>query len=315
MKKNQFKFVTLFLIPAFLFACSSLSLSPKRNDPSAERPPKAEAAPAAPVKIVEAQPLKTADLSQVPPSANVKAAHDEVEKQLSKADEKKDDDMSVTLKPLPGAAHVKSPAEKAADHEVEGVAPEVALGWLKNGNKRFLTHHLRADGQSLKDVKRLASGQKPHTIVFACSDSRAAPEIIFDEKLGELFVIRTAGEALDPVSIGSAEYALQHLGARQILVLGHTNCGAVKAACGVMNGEEAGSGNLNALVQDILPRIEQFKGKTPSPGYVDEVWANTEGVAEDLRKRSPVIDKMVKDKHIQISTAIYNLDTGKVSFK
>ncbi len=251
----------------------------------------------APIKIVEAKPLKGADLTQVSTSANVQAAHQEIAKQLASTPE------------------VKTPPPASTPVEAGGVDPEKALTWLKHGNLRFLKSHVRSDGQSLKDVRRLASGQKPHTIVFACSDSRVPPEILFDQKLGELFVVRTAGEALDAMSIGSAEYALMHLGVREILVLGHTNCGAVKAACSTLDGSDAGSESLNSIVKDIHPRIQQFKGKPASVGYVDEVWANTEGVAEDLRKRSKIIDDLVKEKKIMISTAIYNLESGKVSFK
>ena len=293
MTKFYFSQIAFVVFLLHLFSCSSLNRSTEKT----------AAANQEPIKIVEAKPLKAADLTQVTTSANVKAAHDEVEKQLAK--------MQAPHQSTEAAQAAKAPVPV----EVTGVEPDQAIKWLKNGNKRFLTHHLRSDGQSMKDVKRLSVGQKPHTIVFACSDSRVAPEILFDEKLGELFVIRTAGETLDAMAIASAEYALTHLGVREILVLGHTNCGAVKAACATLEGGDAGSESLNALVKDIHPRIAMFKGKPASVGYVDEVWANTEGVAEDLQRRSKIISSLVKEKKIMISSAIYNLETGKVSFK
>ena len=139
--------------------------------------------------------------------------------------------------------------------------------------------------------------------------------ILFDQKLGEIFVIRTAGEALDSMSIASLEYALSHLGTRHVLVLGHTNCGAVKAACSTLEGGDAGSESLNALVKDIHPRLQDFRGKANSVNFVDEAWANTKGVASDLSKRSGIVAFMLKNKSIQISTGIYDLATGHVDFE
>lgn len=115
--------------------------------------------------------------------------------------------------------------------------------------------------------------------------------MVFDQKLGEIFVVRTAGQSLDPVAIASIEYAVEHLGARNIVVLGHTKCGAVKAAHSTLHGEDAGSVNLNHLVKDIHPRIEVFKDKKPSQDYSDESWANVEGVALDLTKRSVLLEQ------------------------
>lgn len=263
----------------------------------------------APIKIVEAPPLKTADLTQVSTSANVQAAHAEVENQLSKLDSHPAE-PTIVIKP----AHTAH-AQASGHAEVEGVDPEKALGWLKNGNTRFVKQHLRKDGQSQADIKRLSVGQKPHTIVLSCSDSRVPPELLFDQKLGEIFVIRTAGETLDAMGIGSIEYALSHLGARHILVLGHTNCGAVKAACSTMEGGDAGSESLNSLVHDIHPRIKEYQGKKEfSKNYLKETWSNARGAAMDLANRSPIVHKMLSDKKIMISTGIYDLDTGKVAF-
>lgn len=104
----------------------------------------------------------------------------------------------------------------------DGVDPQKALGWLKNGNKRFLKGSLRADGQSKKDIRRLAKSEKPHAIVFASSDSRIPPEIIFDEKLGEIYVIRNLGLTVDSSVLNSLDYAIGELGTRLVLVLDRT---------------------------------------------------------------------------------------------
>lgn len=206
-------------------------------------------------------------------------------------------------------------ANNAAHSEhVTSVEPDQALGWLKNGNTRYLKGFLRKDGQSKSDIKKLSSGQTPHSIVLSCSDSRVPPEIVFDQKLGEIFVVRTAGEALGSNALASIEYAIEHLGSRLIVVMGHTSCGAVKAALSTMNGEDAGSPNLNELVKDIHPRISSFKGKPQSPSVKDESWANTRGVGADLIKKSKIIEEAVKSGKVKIVTSLYDLNSGQVEF-
>lgn len=201
------------------------------------------------------------------------------------------------------------------DVHLNDTPAEKALGWLKNGNIRYTKNLLRNDGQSAKDRKRLSPGQKPHTIIVSCSDSRVPPEVIFDQKLGEIFVIRTAGEALDHQALASIEYAVAHLGTQLIMVMGHTSCGAVSAALDTLNGGDAGSEHLNHLVRDIHPRIRHFSGLPRSEDIEKEVAANTEGVARDLIARSKIISHQVNLGQLQIKTAIYHLDSGKVDFK
>lgn len=195
-----------------------------------------------------------------------------------------------------------------------GVDPSKALTWLMNGNTRFNRSFLRKDGQSKKDVERLSSGQQPHAIVLSCSDSRVPPEIVFDQKLGEIFTVRTAGQALDDNAVGSIEYAIEHLGAKLIVVMGHTACGAVKAAFGTLDGSSAGTPALDALVKDIHPRIAAFKDKKPSENFHQESWANAEGVARDLIRRSSLIGGKWEKGQIWIVPSLYNLGTGKVAF-
>lgn len=221
--------------------------------------------------------------------------------------------------PTATADHAVAPAVTAAtevkkSEEPKGIEPDLALKWLKNGNNRFLKGAVRRDGQSQKDIQRLAEGQKPHAIVLSCSDSRVPPEITFDQKLGEIFVVRTAGESLNDNVIGSIEYAVSHLGSRLIVVMGHTSCGAIKAALGTLDGQDAGSPALNALVKDIHPRLQSYKGKTPSPHGHDEAMSNAEGVASDLLARSAIITDAVKNGSVKIVSALYDMDSGKVDF-
>lgn len=194
------------------------------------------------------------------------------------------------------------------------VAAEKALGWLKNGNTRFTTQKLRKDGQTAEDRERLSGGQKPHTIVLSCSDSRVPPEIVFDQKLGEIFVVRTAGEALDNSGIASIEYAVAHLGVKLILVLGHESCGAVKAALATLDGSDAGSPALNALTKDLHPRLQSFRGKSPSTGHLAEARVNVQGVAADLLARSTIISDNVKKNGLVVKSGVYHLASGRVEF-
>ena len=196
----------------------------------------------------------------------------------------------------------------------DGVAPDQAFTWLKNGNKRFTKGFLRKDGQSGKDIARLSKGQKPHTIVLSCSDSRVPPELVFDQKLGEIFVVRTAGQSLDNNAIGSIEYAVEHLGARAILVMGHTSCGAVKAALSTMGGGDAGSPALNHLVGDLHPRLRQFSKVPQSSDVAKESTANTQGVAADLLLRSKILSAAAQSGKISIKTALYYIENGRVEF-
>jgi len=195
------------------------------------------------------------------------------------------------------------------------VDPAKALRMIKNGNIRFVKHNLRNDGQSKKDIMRLSEGQKPHSIVLSCSDSRIPPELVFDQKLGEIFVVRTAGQSLDDNAIGSIEYALEHLGAALIIVMGHTSCGAVKAAHSTLDGSSLGTTSLDALVHDLHPRLQSFKSKKASNDYESESWANVQGVTADLVTRSKLIaEKLAKNK-IMIVPAMYHLNSGAVTFR
>lgn len=217
----------------------------------------------------------------------------------------------------PATAAVVEEKPKAVEvhhHKSNGVDPDQAQKWLINGNARFVKGSVRKDGQSKKDIARLATGQKPHSIILSCSDSRVPPEIVFDQKLGEVFVVRTAGESLAANAVGSIEYAIEHLGARNIVVMGHTSCGAVKAAIGTLNGEDAGSTSLNSLVADLHPHLQSFKGKPSSTNFEPESWANVTGVAADLLARSPLIAQSVREGDVKIREAVYNLETGKAEF-
>jgi carbonic anhydrase len=208
-----------------------------------------------------------------------------------------------------------APAVHSGAHEHSpGVSGDLSLKWLVNGNIRYVKRNYRSDGKSATDRKRVYGGQKPHAIILSCADSRVPPEIIFDQALGEIFVVRVAGEALDSSVIASVEYAVEHLGSRLLVVLGHSKCGAVDTALKIKEGTSAGSADLDKLLADIRPRIKATGSGSISTDLVAESTQNAEGVAHDLLTRSEIIRKKVADGELLIKSGLYRLDSGKVNF-
>lgn len=185
-----------------------------------------------------------------------------------------------------------------------GVTAASALSRLKAGNKRYVADKMKREMQDPARRSELTSGQSPFAIVLGCADSRVLPELVFDTGLGELFVIRVAGNVANTSSIASIEYAVAHLGTKLIVVLGHENCGAVGAA---MDGGDYGY-NLNHLLAHITPAIAGMRGKKTVEKVVKQ---NAKLNAKQLEARSPIINKA---KGVKIVPAYYNLDGGKVEF-
>src|SRR5689334_1653606 len=144
--------------------------------------------------------------------------------------------------------------------ESGGIAPDEALSRLLSGDKRFVAGKTEEphDAALIERRHALAKEQKPFAVVVSCSDSRVPPELVFDVSLGDIFVIRTAGEVVDAVALGSIEYAIEHLGTRLVVVLGHQRCGAVSAA---VSGA-ADTGNIPDIVKQILPAVEETEGQS-----------------------------------------------------
>ncbi|HVK60587.1 MAG TPA: carbonic anhydrase [Bdellovibrionales bacterium] len=194
------------------------------------------------------------------------------------------------------------------------VAAETSLKWLKNGNTRYTKRTFRADGRLPADRERTKTAQHPHAIVLSCADSRVTPEIVFDQGIGEVFDVRVAGEALDSSVVASIEYAVEHLGPKLIVVMGHTQCGAVGAALKFKEGESAGSESLDKLLAEIRPHLKTLTTEKPSNNLEVESALNADGVARDLVKRSEIIRKKVESGELTIKTALYWLDSGLVKF-
>jgi carbonic anhydrase len=193
--------------------------------------------------------------------------------------------------------------------EPSQVSPEEALKRLREGNARFVAGHMThvAPKDVASALHNLATGQTPFAVIVGCSDSRVAPEIVFDEGLGDIFVIRTAGEVVDDAALGSIEYAVEHLGSPLIVVLGHERCGAVTAA---VAGAHA-PGHIATLLKAIEPAVEQTKGMPGDP-VENAVRAQAINVAKQLREAEPILAERVRSGKLKIVAARYDLDTGKV---
>lgn len=180
---------------------------------------------------------------------------------------------------------------------------------LKTGNERFATGNPIHPHQSKKRRLEVVEGQNPIAIVVTCSDSRVPPEIIFDQGLGDLFVICTAGNIVDDIVIGSIEFAVKNLGVKILLVMGHENCGAVAATI----KDEKESGHINSIINAIQPAVDSVKDR---PGNLIEnaVKANVEMVVERLKSTDPILSGLIIEDKLKIVGAIYNLKSGLVEF-
>jgi carbonic anhydrase len=190
---------------------------------------------------------------------------------------------------------------------IKNISWEESLSRLKEGNVRFTEDKLDGKLQNSSRRQELKDGQQPYAIVLSCADSRVVPELTFDTGLGELFVIRVAGNVANAESIASIEYAVAHLGVNLILVLGHESCGAVTAAiAGGDNGH-----NLNLLLAHIQPAISATDGADVNT----VVKKNAELTAGDLTDRSKILREAVEtEKRLKIISGYYNLKSGTVDY-
>lgn len=223
---------------------------------------------------------------------------------------------SETVQGIPNQTTPKESVAKSASHRKAGdVDADKAWAWLKNGNERFKKGNNRSDGAKKSDRERLSTGQKPHSIVLSCSDSRVPPEVVFDQKLGEIFVVRTAGQSLDFAAVASIEYAIEHLGSNLIVIMGHDSCGAVKATLSTPEGQSAGSPALSLLVKNIKPRVAGFSAEKHSEDFVKEGWANVSGTHKELLEKSEIVRDAVQSGGVKIQSALYSLKSGNVEWK
>ena len=185
------------------------------------------------------------------------------------------------------------------------ISPDAALGELMAGNKRYITDRLTHHEQDLSILRRHpAEKQEPFVAVLSCADSRVPVEIIFDQSIGHVFVIRVAGNIVTPEIVASVEYGVVVLGVKAALVLGHSNCGAVKAA---IEGKEA-PGQISALYQHIQPALDRSGGSVEAA-----IKANAELQSDLLRKASTVISRLVRENQFKVAAGLYDIADGSVT--
>lgn len=200
------------------------------------------------------------------------------------------------------------PVEKKETKKEEKPGTPDSVRILKDGNARFVSGKPLHPNQSDARRKELVKGQHPFATIVSCSDSRVPPELLFDQGLGDLFVVRTAGEVVQSVELGSIEYAAEHLHTPLVVVMGHKKCGAVDAA--VKEGEMPD--NIKAIASLIAPAVKT--AKTMNGDLVDNaVRVNISNMAKII-EGSPVIKNLIEEKKIIIITAYYDLDNGTVVF-
>ena len=194
-------------------------------------------------------------------------------------------------------------------NESSGISANEALEKLKAGNNHYIKMHLKHPDQNVKKRQELLKGQHPFAAILSCSDSRVPPEIIFDQGLGDLFEIRNAGNVLDNHVIGSIEYAIVHCGVKLVVIMGHEDCGAVKAS--LAHNKE--SKYIESITSAINPAIKMSEGtKNNLPTQVAK--NNAILIAKELIKDDPIISDYVKNKGVKIIPALYHMDSGIVEF-
>ena len=196
------------------------------------------------------------------------------------------------------------------------MTPEKSLQFLKEGNERF-QNNLKANRNLLEQVNDTSEGQFPFATILSCIDSRVSAELVFDQGLGDIFSVRIAGNFVNEDILGSMEFACKLAGTKLIVVLGHTSCGAVKGAC-----DHAKMGNLTKLIEKIDPAVnavtepkDENLRNSKNLEFVDSVSKkNVELTIERIHKESPILAEMEKNGEIMIIGAMYDINTGAVTF-
>ena len=204
-----------------------------------------------------------------------------------------------------GSLTMLGPGQKS---EVAVTADSV-VAELSAGNAHHVAHRYQHPHETANRQRELVAGQYPHAEILSCADSRVPPELIFDQGLGDLFIVRVAGNVVSDTELGSLEYGAEHLHVPLLVVLGHQHCGAVTAA--VEGGGDVG--HIAALINLLRPAVEKTRGM-PGDHVENAVKANVEMVVKQLRSSTPVLAKLVSEGKLKVVGAVYSLDTGKVTW-
>lgn len=194
------------------------------------------------------------------------------------------------------------------------ITPAMALGLLEEGNKRFV-NNLKTNRNLLQQANETSEGQHPFAIILSCIDSRTSAELIFDQGLGDIFSVRIAGNIVNEDILGSMEFACKVAGAKIIVVIGHTKCGAVKGAC-----DHVEMGNLTALLTKIRPAVEEEtetkeNRNSDNPTFVENVAAiNVKRTVRSIIERSTILKEMIESGQIGIIGGVHDVTTGQVTY-
>ncbi|MEO6423084.1 MAG: carbonic anhydrase family protein [Candidatus Nitrotoga sp.] len=194
------------------------------------------------------------------------------------------------------------------------ITPAMALDLLRKGNKRFIDN-LKINRNLLQQSNETSDGQHPFAVILSCIDSRTSVELIFDQGLGDVFSIRVAGNIINEDVLGSMEFGCKVAGAKMIVVLGHTKCGAVRGAC-----DHIEMGNLTALLSKLQPAVYNEKTETENRNsgnseFVEKVATiNVKKVVQAVMERSPIVKEMIENGECGIVGGIHDISTGEVSF-
>jgi carbonic anhydrase len=193
---------------------------------------------------------------------------------------------------------------------LQNLTPYQGYEILVEGNKRFI-NNLNSNHDHLDTINETREGQYPFAVILSCMDSRTSVELIFDQGLGDLFSIRVAGNIVNDDILASIEYAIKYVGSKVLLVLGHTECGAIKSA-----KQGVKDGHITALLDRIQPSISKAMLKDDGDHLFDDnvAYANVENSLEDILNGSEIVKDMFKKGQIGILGAIYDIETGQVDF-
>jgi carbonic anhydrase len=199
-------------------------------------------------------------------------------------------------------------ADEPGDKAAKGPTPDEALARLKDGHARFIAEKLTPRKLDAKTRAQLAKGQNPFAAILTCADSRVPPELVFDAGLGDLFVLRVAGNVTGPAVLGSLEYAVEHLRVPLIAVIGHESCGAVKAAI----EDDDPDGNLGFLLREI--HIGKHLPADKTAAYDAAVRSNAGFHAAEVVKRSAILKDFVRSERLKVVGGVFSLKTGEIEW-
>ena len=216
---------------------------------------------------------------------------------------------------LASAEELFAMAQKQVGKPQAPISADQALQELLDGNARFVKGQPASPRRGPDDFRGLADAQYPEAVIVSCSDSRVAPEILFDVGVGDIFVVRIAGNVVNGAGVtvkGSIEYAIAELNVPLIVVLGHSNCGAVKAAKQHIDAKDSLPGAINGLVELIKPAVTQSKGQPGDP-LENAIRKNVEIGVERLKELQPILAPRFKDGKLKVVGAVYDLRNGSVT--